>query len=98
MEITDTTDFVCLLSRILLTLSKSNIREWMVILERHVNHRPYFDMRPIVTAIQEFTDMYPGLDIEQLSRSPTKLVIGNSGCKMKRHESWWDDCFQIHFY
>ena len=93
-EIEDLDDFICNISKILTVISVSKTKQWMMTLEPHQQ----YDSRPMVKAIRELIDSYPGLDIKLLYRSTNTLVVGNSECKALPHRHWWNDCMAISFY
>ena len=95
-EIEDLDDFMCNISKILMVIGGSKTKQWMVILERHQK----FCLKPMATAIFKFTRSRAaaGLDITVLRYSFTKLIIGNSRCKVLPHRRWWNDGIKAVFY
>ena len=93
-EIEHLEDFMCNISKILMVISGSKTKQWMVTLERHKG----YNLKGMAKAIREFICSYPMLDITLRHHSRTTLIIGNAGCKASPHEHWWNDGFTISFY
>ena len=78
-DITDTKEFVRLLSKILLILSKSEIELWKVHLSTHDNGGGHFEPTT-VQAIQSFIESHDGMDME-LKKEPKERVMRIFGKK-----------------
>ena len=78
-DITDMEEFVCLLSKILRTLSESEIEVWRVKLEPSSNDHEK-DFNPLVKAIRAFIAEYDGEGIRMKMKRRRSLLIGNWEC------------------
>lgn len=92
-EIQDLTDFMCNISKILMVLTGSKIKQWTLTLERHKK----YNLKPIAQAIRQVISSYPGMDMHLLQRSSSKLVTGKS-MYTATHRHWWNDCMKAEFY
>ena len=93
-EIEDLTDFMCNIHKIVVVLSGSKTKEWMLTLERH----KFYRLNPMAKAIGNLISSYPGLDIKLLHHSWSTLIIGNSECRALTHQHWWNDIYRTDFY
>ena len=93
-EIDDLADFMCSISKLIIALSGSQTKQWMVTLKRHQQ----YDLDPMTTALRELISSYPRLDIKLLQQSQSTLVVGNAGCKVLPHRHWWNDGQNTSFY
>ena len=74
MESAVTKEFVSLASKILLTLSKSKIEVWKLILEPHGD---YSHIEPMIQVMESFIAEHGGKGIKLLDDGSERLVIGN---------------------
>ena len=100
-EISNAADFVRSISKIVAVLGMCNIEEWMVCVDAKVgNHsgdgQQYFDWQPMAKEVHELVEFCP--TIELLKATKSGFFIGNPGCRMTRHEPWWNKGIRIFYY
>ena len=71
-QIADIKELMCLLSKLLLPLSKSKIKVWRVVLYRFDG-----DFEPIVSEMESFIAEHDGKPIKMLENGAERIVIGN---------------------
>ena len=88
-EISDLEDFMCNISKILMVISGSRIKQWMLTLEQHQK----YSFKQIAKVLRKFIRSYlvSGFDIKILHRSSATLIVGNSRCTALSHRRWWND-------
>ena len=98
-EITDFTDFMCSISRIIVGLTQSETEKW--ILSLHANaHRSFAeDQGSWEKAVSTFMKSLKTLNVTLLFAGKWKYAFGSEECSfLDTHHEWWNDCWQMDFY
>merc|ERR1712173_10553 len=90
-EITDSTDFMCNITRIVTVLNLSDIKEWIVNVEAYKwsGHFQY-ESNGLGAAIVDFLSTAGDFGVHLMERTRYRFIIGNRGCRMIPHHQKWN--------
>ena len=86
--ITDATDFVCNINRVLSALAASKIEEWILSVEASSTGAFEYGSNGLGAAID---DMISSTGGQELKRTRERFIIGNTIREQALHHHWWDD-------